>query len=535
MLGIDQNCNPLWDTIPKLHAAALHGPIAQTIEDIDVAFTEIGAGVNTPDLHLVRERYHRGGHSDWGAALFYSEFLGRVPLDAARLGNLVGMKTRTLARKLNTSIDDLYRRYAVSDNWQLIGSSFVGDRNHHRTIGDLTVREVEPFLRELTFKARADMDARFPEAEPRKRIAGWFAAEESRLDDLIDRHRDGRLVDLYRDWMRAHLGESVRLSLTSDLFACRCDNPMLSMVDTFIRHYDRAAACYNRAVRETRLGLAPLNTDAGELPFFAAFEYEGRQVRSGVRLDGDKLVIADRDIPLAGDLRCPTEALCRAGIASLSGKAIVLVVQVRLKPGGQPLVLPYHGSLYTPAADRFVESMMEEGLLDGPLHPIRRVRFRLLDRMKDLDTRIRLPEHLARAFGADELPASELSRRYPEVMRQARSRLEALGDEHRHDATVASLFPDLTKRIDELRAHQRKRHEEGAAFEETNRIWREVKAIRRRRLSALIEQAALDTQVAEMDTWDSRGAVLPWSIALGGEAFYRHVIEHAELYDEPGR
>jgi len=35
-----------------------------------------------------------------------------------------------------------------------------------------------------------------------------------------------------------------------------------------------------------------------------------------------------------------------------------------------------------------------------------------------------------------------------------------------------------------------------------------------------------------MDYWDSRGAILPWCLALGGEQFYHRVVQGARIYEE---
>ena len=45
-------------------------------------------------------------------------------------------------------------------------------------------------------------------------------------------------------------------------------------------------------------------------------------------------------------------------------------------------------------------------------------------------------------------------------------------------------------------------------------------------------QIARDFQAAQLDYWDSRGALLPWCLALGGKTFYNNVVTQAEVYDE---
>ncbi|MBT7170960.1 MAG: VOC family protein, partial [Phycisphaerales bacterium] len=76
-LSIDQNSNPLWDTPAKLAALAASGEsVRHCVEDIDVAFTDLGATLDDPTLRICREQFHPSGGQSWGASLFYSEFLG---------------------------------------------------------------------------------------------------------------------------------------------------------------------------------------------------------------------------------------------------------------------------------------------------------------------------------------------------------------------------------------------------------------------------------------------------------------------------
>ena len=196
MFSIDQNCHPLWDVVPKLHALAASGrTVTHFIEDVDMAYTAIGAD-DGDEARLAPERFHRGGAADWGAAVFYYEFLGRQPVDIRHWERWTGMKTAALARRLGRTVDDLYDEYSPSDNWQLIGPSYVGDSRHHRLIGDLTVAETAPHLREMTDRGQADMRRAFPSAESRARLDRWFADQRTALEEMLARHACGALVAL---------------------------------------------------------------------------------------------------------------------------------------------------------------------------------------------------------------------------------------------------------------------------------------------------------------------------------------------------
>jgi CheY-like chemotaxis protein len=534
MFSIDQNCHSLWDVITKIHALCAAGHrVTHFIEDIDTAFTALGSQVDDDQMQLAAERFHRSGGQDWGAALFYSCFLGKLPVEIRQFEPFTGLKTSKLAKHLDCSVDELYDRYSPGDNWQLIGSSYIGDRRHHRVIGDLTVEQTRPFLHELMGIARTDLFQRFPEPQARKRIESWFDREQAKLETLLERNASGRLVDLYHHWMRTYLDKTpTRIRLTSDLL--RPDGPILSarLLHWFCQHYDQLAALYNEALEETDSPLRPLKAKDGELPFFAALTHQGHQVRCHVNYLDGKLVIADRQIPIGSDGQELADQLRQAEIHAVAGKALVLVLQVRMGPEGDSLALPYRGSLYMPAAHRLGFKLREAGLWEAPLAPLVRVRLGLLDRMAGTQTLIRLPDHLAEAMGREEIPADKLARRWPELGQDARRRLEKFRSDRGREAWQKHHCRDLLERIDKLDGQRREIARENPKDPRMREIWIESRTLQEQVLQRTLDQIARDWQVADVDYWDSRGALLPWSIALGGESFYDSLIQDAKVYTE---
>ena len=256
IFSIDQNCHSLWDALPKCQALAAAGHrVRHFVEDIDVAFTALGAtAARAAALHLARERYHHSGGADWGAAMFYSGFLGRLPVDVRGWEPYTGMKTAALARQLDRTVEDLYEEFSPGDNWQLIGPSYVGDRRHHRMIADLTVAETARFLRQLVDRAQADMLARFPDAGPPTDASRrWFAAETARLEKLLADHAGGKLVDLYRAWMGQLLGESVASWTWPRRWRrCRPTSPAVALLETFCANYGRGRGTLQRGPAAAR-------------------------------------------------------------------------------------------------------------------------------------------------------------------------------------------------------------------------------------------------------------------------------------------
>ncbi len=63
-------------------------------------------------------------------------------------------------------------------------------------------------------------------------------------------------------------------------------------------------------------------------------------------------------------------------------------------------------------------------------------------------------------------------------------------------------------------------------------IWRRSKALQTQPLDLTLRQIARDWQVRELDYWNSRGALLPRAIALGGKDFYDGLLRRAEICEE---
>ncbi len=533
MFSIDQNCHSLWDVLPKLQALAAKGiQVRHFLEDVDVAFTSMGAAGEGEPLRLARERFHRSGGADWGAAMFYLQFLGRLPVEIRQWEPITGMKTNALARQLGVSVDDLYDEFSPSDNWQLIGPSYVGDRKHHRVVGDLSVAETAEFLRETFAMARGDCMERFPQADSQQRLGEWFDREESLVNKLLDECASETLIELYRRWLGEYLGDSVSLETTSSLLACDAEPGRAAMLELFLADYDQAATLYNESLEETNVGLRPLNRKDGELPFFAMIWRDGRAVRTAVYLESNAMRVGDRTFDLPDDRRLPIEALVAGGVRCLAGKAVLLVTQVRLGPHGESLALPYRGSLYMPAAHRFADKLRANGLLNGELRPIVRVRFRMLDRMAELDTIIRLPEHLAEQFNADEIPASRLAEKHARIAQEASDRLELFTDQACRDRWQRENFPAEAAAMRGLEQRRRELARENPKAPEIRELGKQQKQMQRDMLWGLVRRIAHDTQLADLDYFDSRGGLIPWCVALGGEQWCKHVIESAEIYEE---
>lgn len=532
-ISIDQNCHSLWDAVPKLDALCRQGYSGvHCIEDVDVAFTLRGGAALPPDgpPSLACERFYRGGASDWGAALFYTDFLGRNPLDVRDMGPFTGWSTAALSRRLNCSVDELYAEFSASDNLQLVGPSYVADSQYHRTIADVRIDEVADPVRSLLDHARDDCLQRFPEPAARKRASEWFAAEASRVETWLS--QCDSLPELYRCWMRHHLPDTA-VKRASEVFGLsgRTGAPG-SVLGEFLRNYERTAELYNRAIQETDSAQYPLNIDAGELPFAVILERKGRWLRGNLSLSGGQLCAEEDawDLEAGGSL--PVSRMAGSGVRALVGKALVLVLEARLGPDAGALALPRHGSQYMPTARRF-EALLTSAMSPRPsVQPVWRVSTNFPQQLRGCRTRIRLPEYLSSAFGATELRADEVAERFCDVRNQALRQLEQARDDEGRQALLREWAPEWTERRDALNARRRELGRNPETRSQASELWDEVKELDTRILRVLAERVVETLHVSRIDFWDSRGALLPWAVALGGEKLYNQIVSQTKITAE---
>ena len=83
-----------------------------------------------------------------------------------------------------------------------------------------------------------------------------------------------------------------------------------------------------------------------------------------------------------------------------------------------------------------------------------------------------------------------------------------------------------------FRSRQRELARDPKTRSQASEVWKDIKQLRTKQLVQLMDAIVDALHVANIEYWDSRGALLPWSIALGGQAFYENLLESAEIYAE---
>ena len=531
-ISIDQNSNSLWDTIPKLHALiAQNLPIIHYVEDIDVAFTRVGSKKQSDNRpSLTPEQYYRNGNLDWGASLFYMSFLGRCPVNLRDLEKYTGKSTAAMARALDLTEDLLYSTYAVGDNQQLTGPSYLEPTHKaHRLLGDITRAEFEAPLQELLIHAETDLLNSFPEPEVQHRIKTWFNTESKLVDQLLDNNNYTSLGDLYQDWMNHHLPNNPSKK-TSELLSSqsKAGEITFKLLQKITARYHLFVELYNTSIEETNLELTPINLKSGDLPFFAIYNHDGHLVRSPLRLNEESIEAGFMNWKVSESYQTFSS---NENMTCLTGKALLLVILVRLRGIDNDLVLPYNGSLYTPAANKLVEKLIAHEFIDRPARSIKRVKLNFIHNWHGLDTTIKLPKYLQRTFG-QQITADEFSRIFEEKMEAASAELTMCLDKASRKTWSEQQFPALFQKITELEELRKNYGQDPEKRHLCHQLWSELKPLQKQLNKQIFEQIIENNHICNLDYWNSRGALLPWSVALGGEDFYQNLVQQAEIYHE---
>jgi hypothetical protein len=536
-ISIDQNGAAWWDVAPKLAALTSAGyGGTHYVEDVDTAFSRHGAAVDDSALALAPEAYYRGGASDWGATLFYDDFLGRLPLELRTLEPFVGLTVAALAKRLQLSLDDLYAAFSGADNVQLVGTSYVaGDKYRHRVLGDVTGAEVAPFLRQMLQHVTQNIRATFPAAHAD--FHRWLAAETAFLNGA---ERAATVADFYRDWLTRSLAVTasgaVPLRTTSHLFSLTAAPERHALSHLFLRDYAQFAALYNGAVAACPTGVKPLEQKHGELPFFAVFRRAGRMFREQlfIAASGGEIFTRTGEAWQVADGKLPVEKLSAAGVIAVVGKALLLVLQARLyghDGGAAPaLALPEQGSLYMPAAYE-LQWRLAPFLPRAPA-PVWRVGLNFLAALRQLSVPVCPPPYLHYWLGAAEIAAPDLAEALAGARARATALLTRLRDAAQREAAWQEIFPATAVRRQELEFRRRELAADPQRRHEASALWDEIRALDltwwREKVAWL--SAAVNCQRTDYYAW--RGAIYPWALALGGADFYRCVIAAATIREE---
>jgi len=533
--SIDQNSHSLWDTIPKLAALAQHNwHGTHFVEDIDVAFTRHGDKTANSQLQIQQEAIRRDGSSDWGAALFYTDFLGRSPLNLHDLKKYIGWSSAAIARKLEINIDQLFAKYSISDNWQLIGSSYTNTPACHRVIGDLDTKQIAPYLQKIIQHAHNNLLETFPQNHAQTRINNWFISEQNLLNSLLTKYKNKKLIHLYQAWTKHHLPKTIKIDFTSTYFTNQEYNkPFYQLINHFLNNYQQLATLYNQAIIQSKVGLNQLRTKTGDLPIFAVIKKQGILMRTSLRLQDNTICAGEFRWSLnKGANPIPLAAMQKDGVTCLVGKALLLILQARFKPHGSILALPYLGSLYLPAAKQFEKLLQQQNLLPAPTNPIYRIKFNTYNHWQNYQTTINLPQYLHETFNCKQIQTKQFKKQWTNICTQIKNTLQKMQNEKQRETILSQKYPKLYAQRKKLNQQRQIFAKNPQTRPQAKILWDKIKPLDEQILKQQYQWLVNMQQTLNLEYYNSRGAIMPWSIAIGGKQLYQQILQQAEIYQE---
>ncbi|MBN2450947.1 MAG: hypothetical protein JXR77_11190, partial [Lentisphaeria bacterium] len=114
----------------------------------------------------------------------------------------------------------------------------------------------------------------------------------------------------------------------------------------------------------------------------------------------------------------------------------------------------------------------------------------------------------------------------------AEKTLRALADDDCRESAVSAHLPDLVRSRDALDTRRREIASDPQRRPEAAALWQQVKEADRGIATAVAEWVVGMLRLLDVRYYDSRGALLPWCVALGGVEFYERVVAAARVDEE---
>lgn len=393
--------------------------------------------------HAADAKYALVPHDDaftrglWSAAGEMSRLFGSEDVPTRHKLEKAGVSLHTALRDLDDPGKFLGE---VTAAWGWTG--IIHTESERRIAHDIPLRDILPTLlaqAELTLRGSAACIEGEGAADAQViagTIRGWIYT-------FAESNPDASLSDLYRDlfprFYELLLGAPpANLSAANTLRLLRFNRatahlPRFAIVDRFLRPETRRAAidAYNHAVAGSEIYTLD-RFGEGALPFDLVIPGKGRGTLCVHEADATVFVATERPLTLCAscnitDLSSLADLVERelGPDVALVGKAVSLISMLAAE-----FLLVFHegASAYTHRTRALNAGLAARGAGLSNLRPILRVRYRAWDALEVTGERawFRLPEHLARAFGREVLPATEFAACWQCAQRHEAQRLENL-------------------------------------------------------------------------------------------------------------
>jgi hypothetical protein len=339
----------------------------------------------------------------------------------------------------------------MTSAWGWKGIAAAGERE--LAARDVMAADLAEELVSLVKEAMTGTLEAMVDSESREKAAQAAEGLLAALRKFIGEHPGASLTQLYQH-MLSHfyellLGEvprNLKITASSSLFRFNRESagqPRFAPLGLFLnpqtRHLARRA--YDEAVAGSGIyTLEHFGADA--IPFDLVIPGQGRGT---ICVAPDQVVVHTPQHYYLSVSKAITEPAHLAETLSeslgddiaLVGKAVILIPMI-----AQEFILVFHkgASAYTEHTHEFVDFLEREGI---PLdcHPILRLCHKAWEGLGAVKSRLHLPEHLAGAFGKQEVAGDEFSSRWRQVVESQRALLQSLA-EARKPAALFKFFSE---------------------------------------------------------------------------------------------
>lgn len=381
------------------------------------------------------------GHSDdpatrdlWAAVGEMSALFGAEKVPTRRALAELGVHVD----KLLASGDEAERAELLRHGTTAWGWRGVVQPGHSGAVfRDVATADALPAFRELLQWALQETLGQIEDADARgsQAAARWLL---DAFDEQAAQPGNAALTDLFQSlWpvfyerLLGHVPKRVRVTGTCELFRFNrrtCRRARFRVLRHFLDP-KTAALCrdaYSEAVEGS--GMYELERfGANSMPFDLVVPGKGR----GTLSLSDEHLVVDTDPHIVIDLPAPVRTADALAAAiedalgpdvALVGKAVALAFMMTSE---FVFVLNEQGSVYVPRT-RAMARRMSAGGVEVDLCPVLRIRCHTWDSLSATHVRLRLPEHLAAAFGAEVVSGKHFARRWRAVVRQQERLLDRL-------------------------------------------------------------------------------------------------------------
>ncbi len=313
---------------------------------------------------------------------------------------------------------------------------------------DAPAREAAPALLELLEWASRRTQAVLVRPQDRKSVRATISCCAEAVKQFVAERPSGSVGDLFARMLRGFyegflprseprsgtegaLPPNVTVAGARELLAFNrrtADLPRFQFAAHFLDEAQSAAcrAAYDAAAGESSMARLAASGE-GALPFDVYAPGRGR----GTLRVGAAFVAVDFPQPVQWPLAEPVRDVRRlaelledalGGGVALLGKALVLPAMLSAE---FVMVFTETGSAYIPRTQQMLKAMHESGIRIHA-NPLLRMRLRTWDSLSACGATLRLPEHLAQAFGKSALDCKVFSRRWRSAVREQQRLLHEL-------------------------------------------------------------------------------------------------------------